>query len=300
MELLDRMRGCLLGLAVGDAVGVTNEFKLRGSFEPIIDMVGGGAFYLEAGEWTDDTSMALCLARSLIECNGFDPNDQLAKYLSWYRDGYMSSIGRCFDIGYQTQAALQYYEKTGDYIMAGYAGRRSDRSVSAGNGSLMRLAPIPMYFYPNRLLVRVYAGASSLTTHANHLCVDACQTYASLICDAFDGMTKKQICVQPLLYAQQIGVGKDIDEIKGSGFVTESLEAAIWCFYHTDSFEEAILTAANLGDDADTTAAICGQLAGAYYGKSGIPQKWLDKLVQCDKIEQIATSICIDVVNRQK
>jgi ADP-ribosyl-[dinitrogen reductase] hydrolase len=110
--LRDRYRGALLGLAVGDAVGTTLEFKPPGTFEPIDDMVGGGPFGLEPGQWTDDTSMALCLAESLIEC-GFDPEDQLRRYVRWWREGYLSSTGRCFDIGNTTRTALAEFERTG-------------------------------------------------------------------------------------------------------------------------------------------------------------------------------------------
>ena len=291
MKLEERMRGCLLGLAVGDAVGTTNEFKVRGSFEPITDMVGGGPFHLNAGEWTDDTSMALCLGQSLVDCKGFNAYDQLMKYLTWYRDGYMSSIGNCFDIGGQTLAVLHYFEQTHDEIMAGYASRMRDGSVSSGNGSLMRLAPIPMYYYPNRQQVFKYAGANSITTHPSIECIDACTKYALLICDAFDGKGKRSIVTNPILYPTAHKIGKPIEEVVSSGYVVPSMDAAIWCFANTESFEEAILLAANLGDDADTTAAICGQLAGAYYGVSGIPSKWLDKLCMYDHIDNLALQL---------
>src|SRR3954451_9911081 len=110
--MVDRFRGSLLGLAVGDAVGTTVEFMAPGTFEPLRDMVGGGPFGLPAGAWTDDTSMALCLAESLVERGGFDPVDQLERYLRWYREGYRSSIGRCFDIGNATRAALEPFART--------------------------------------------------------------------------------------------------------------------------------------------------------------------------------------------
>lgn len=291
MTLLNKYKGCLVGLAVGDAVGTTNEFKPRNECDkdPLTDMIGGGPFFLNPGEWTDDTSMALCLAQSLIESGGFDMTNQLFKYLSWFRDGYMSSTGKCFDIGYQISQSLKYFEQTLDKWLAGYAGRRGDGTVSAGNGSLMRLAPIPMFYYPDRQKTRIYAGASSLTTHANPLCVDVCQIFSQMICDAFDGLDKHVICANSAIY-YLIGSGltKSRDELKSSGYVLESFEAAVWCFKHTNSFEEAILMAANLGDDTDTIAAICGQLAGAYYGLDGIPEKWVDLIVMSKEIQQMA------------
>jgi hypothetical protein len=112
----DKSRGCLLGLAVGDAIGTTVEFRPRGSFEPLTDMVGGGPFQLRAGQWTDDTSMALCLAASLVHCRGFDARDQMTRYLRWLDDGYMSSTGRCFDVGIATRAALERFRRASENL----------------------------------------------------------------------------------------------------------------------------------------------------------------------------------------
>ena len=139
MNRRERYRGCLLGLAVGDALGTTLEFCRPGSFTPITDMVGGGPFRLKPGQWTDDTSMALCLASSLTERGGFDARDQMERYVRWWREGYWSSTGRCFDIGNTTSAALSRFQKTGDP----FAG--STDPHAAGNGSLMRLAPVPLF-----------------------------------------------------------------------------------------------------------------------------------------------------------
>jgi ADP-ribosyl-[dinitrogen reductase] hydrolase len=125
---------------VGDAVGTTVEFKARGSFSPITDMVGGGPFGLQPGQWTDDTSMALCLATSLITKNGFDPADQMDRYWEWYKNGYLSSTGDCFDIGNTVRQALEKYKYTGDPFSGNKAAN------AAGNGSLMRLAPVPLYY----------------------------------------------------------------------------------------------------------------------------------------------------------
>ena len=143
-ELSQRMRGCLLGLAAGDAVGTSVEFARRGSFTPLTDMIGGGPFHLKPGQWTDDTSMALCLASSLVERRGFDARDQMERYWDWYRNGTFSSTGRCFDIGATTQQALQRYKETGEPFSG------STDPYSAGNGSIMRLAPVAMAYYPDR------------------------------------------------------------------------------------------------------------------------------------------------------
>jgi ADP-ribosyl-[dinitrogen reductase] hydrolase len=292
METKDRFRGCLLGLAVGDAVGTTLEFKPPGSFKPIHDMVGGGPFRLKPGEWTDDTSMALCLATSLVETGGFDPKDQMDRYCLWWKEGYLSSNGTCFDIGNTVSAALRRYGETGNPIAG------STNPHSAGNGSIMRLAPVPMFYYPDVATAIRHAAESSRTTHGAPECIDACRLLAGVVCRALSGASKEDVLFgengsfHGELKITSIARGeyraKSIGEIRGTGYVVQSLEAALWCFHHTETFEAAILKAANLGDDADTTAAICGQVAGAYYGESGIPKKWLDKLAMRQKITELA------------
>jgi ADP-ribosyl-[dinitrogen reductase] hydrolase len=292
MDIKDRFRGCLLGLAVGDAVGTTLEFKSPGSFKPINDMVGGGPFRLKPGEWTDDTSMALCLATTLLEKNGFDPKDQMDRYCRWRKEGYLSSNGRCFDIGNTVGEALNRYHQTGD-PMAG-----STNPHSAGNGSIMRLAPVPMFYYPNLEAAVRYAVESSRTTHGAPECLDACRLLARIIFRALSGAAKEDVLfgeadsfggeAKITMIAKGKYRNKSDTEIRGTGYVVESLEAALWCFLHTETFETAILKAANLGDDADTTAAVCGQVAGAFYGESGIPQKWLDRLVMREEITILA------------
>jgi ADP-ribosyl-[dinitrogen reductase] hydrolase len=295
METKDRFRGCLLGLAVGDAVGTTLEFKPPGSFKPIIGMAGGGPFRLKPGEWTDDTSMALCLATSLVEKNGFDPKDQMDRYCRWQEEGYLSSNGRCLDIGNTVSAALRRYRQNGDPN----AGSTSPHA--AGNGSIMRLAPVPMFYYPDVGAAVQYAAESSRTTHGAPECLDACRLLAGIIYHALSEALKEDVLFEgsrsfqgePKIMAIARGEyrNKPIGEIRGTGYVVQSLEAALWCFLHTETFEAAILKAANLGDDADTTAAICGQVAGAFYGESGIPTKWLEKLAMRDKISTLAEGL---------
>ena len=180
----DRYRGCLVGLAVGDALGTTVEFKRPGSFEPIDDMVGGGWFRLDPGQWTDDTSMALCLATSLVECGRFDPMDQMRRYLCWRDEGYMSSTGKCFGIGRTVGEALQRFRATNDP----YSG--PTRSMSAGNGSLMRLAPVPMYFAADARTAIARSSDSSRTTHGTPEAVDACRYFAGLLVGTLKGVDK--------------------------------------------------------------------------------------------------------------
>ncbi|MBC7254677.1 MAG: ADP-ribosylglycohydrolase family protein [Chloroflexi bacterium] len=292
MDARDRFRGCLLGLAVGDALGTTVEFRPRGSFQPLTDMVGGGPFHLQPGQWTDDTSMALCLATSLLECGGFDARDQMERYCRWAEEGYLSSTGICFDIGGTVKRALNRYRHTGDP----YAG--STDPYSAGNGCIMRLAPIPMFFFPDLEAVERMAAESSRLTHGAQECLDACRLFGRMLCRALLGEPKERILFgdstsftgAPKIVATAQGAYRNKAEalIRGSGYVVESLEAALWCFWQTSRFAEAILMAANLGDDADTTAAICGQIAGAFYGASNIPAHWLERLAMREEITRLA------------
>jgi ADP-ribosyl-[dinitrogen reductase] hydrolase len=282
---MDRFRGALLGLAVGDALGTTLEFKRPGTFEPISDMVGGGPFRLKAGEWTDDTSMALCLAESLLERGGFDPVDQLKRYVRWWKQGHLSVNGKCFDIGNTVRDALSRFERAGEPWCG------STHPKSAGNGSLMRLAPVPMYFLGKPDVLDRCAD-SSRTTHGAPEAVDACRYYGGLIDDALLGAAKDVLLAprsgfSPKIAAVAAGSYR-ARRVEGSGYVVRSLEAALWAFHSTDTFRDGALKAVNLGDDADTTGAIFGQLAGAYYGEAGIPAEWRARLAQRELIETFA------------
>jgi ADP-ribosyl-[dinitrogen reductase] hydrolase len=291
---LDRFRGCLLGLAVGDAVGTTVEFAPRGSFPPVIDMVGGGPFRLEPGQFTDDTSMALCLAASLVESGGFDPVDQMERYCRWQWHGYLSSNGRCFDIGTTVARALDRYRQSGNP----FAG--SVDPWSAGNGCIMRLAPIPIFYFPDIARAREFAAESSRVTHGADECVDACRLFAGMIVRALAGGAKESVLfddggfeLAPAVAAIARGNYGNLNEsaIRGTGYVVDCLQAALWCFWTTTTFEEAVLRAANLGEDADTTAAVCGQLAGAFYGERAIPARWLETLAMRDEIVRLAAQL---------
>ena len=302
MPSSDRFRGCLLGLATGDAIGTTVEFRPRGSFVPLTDMVGGGPFRLEPGQWTDDTSMALCLATSLVECKGFDARDQMERYCRWAETGYLSSTGTCFDIGGTVSAALYRFRQTGEP----FAGSRDPHS--AGNGCIMRLAPIPLFYYPDIAAAQAFAAESSRTTHGAEECVDASRLLARMLIRALSGESKETVVFgdadgfsgSPKIVAIARGEyrHKTEAEIKGSGYVVASLEAALWCFMRTETFRDAVLCAANLGDDADTTAAICGQLAGAFYGEFGIPASWLEHLTMRQEIGDLAEQLAVQGVTR--
>jgi ADP-ribosylglycohydrolase len=302
MTTLDRYRGCLLGLAAGDALGTTLEFKEPGEFEPLADMVGGGPFDLNPGEWTDDTSMALCLAESLVTQRDFDPIHQLEMYVRWYRHGHLSVKGRCFDIGITTAGALRRFEAH----RQPYPG--STDPGAAGNGSLMRLAPAPLAFAAKPPVAIYMAGQSSRTTHAAVECIDACRYFAGLLLAAINGLSKREIlnndyepavkCFLENPLAPKVAEiargsfkAKEPPQIRGSGYVIHTLEAALWAFHTTDDFRAGALKVVNLGEDADTTGAVYGQIAGAYYGADGIPAEWRDKLAMRELIERRATEL---------
>jgi ADP-ribosyl-[dinitrogen reductase] hydrolase len=289
-----RYLGALLGLACGDAVGTAVEFSPRGSFEPVTDMLGGGPFSLKAGQWTDDTSMALCLAESLINKKEFDAHDQMNRYLNWWRWGYLSSTGHCFDIGMTTRDALFDFERNQNPFSG------SSDPETAGNGSLMRLAPIVLFGFYQKSLLPKLAADSSRTTHGAAEAIESCQLLAELMHGALSGVPKERLLdsIEQRFYQakiQQLAGGafrsKTYEQIKGSGYCIESLEAALWCFFHTDSYQAAVLKAVNLGDDADTTGAIVGQLAGAFYGVDAIPKHWRERLAMRDDIEEMATAL---------
>ena len=295
----DRFRGCLVGLAAGDALGTTLEFSPPGSFDPIDDMVGGGPFGLRAGQWTDDTSMALCLATSLLESGGFDPVDQMGRYLRWFREGYLSSTGRCFDIGGTTRAALVRFERTGEP----YSGPTDP--MSAGNGSLMRLAPVPMFFAGDARVAIDRSADSSRTTHGAVEAVDACRYFAGLLVGALRGVDKQTLLSEhyspveglwdetplaPKIAAIAEGSfkHKQPPEIRGTGYVVDTLEAVLWAFFHTEDFRQGALKVVNLGHDADTTGAIFGQIAGAHYGAESIPTRWRQRLTMSAELTSMA------------
>ena len=209
------------------------------------------------------------------------------------------SNGRCFDIGLTVSSALRRFEETGEP----YAGSTDPRSAS--NGSLMRLAPVPMYFAADPRAAVERAADSSRTTHGAETAVDSCRYFAGLILGALAGAGKEELLAPryspvPGLWEErplapevdEVAAGsflrREPPEIEGSGYVVRSLEAALWAFARGGSFREGALLAANLGHDADTTGAVFGQIAGAHYGEEGIPAGWRAKLALRGTIEDLA------------
>lgn len=284
----DRAMGAWMGLAVGDAVGTTIEFRARDSYAPLTDMVGGGPFGLRPGEWTDDTSMAWALAASLAANPDFDAADLMARFVAWRDSGEYGSNGRCFDIGNTVGPALSSFVRSGDPF-AGPTGE-----FTAGNGSLMRLSPVALWGQGRgEGEVRRVAREQSRTTHGAPACLDACEAFAVMLLDAIDGRSRDDVLRDAGRTRAEGDVGailagnwrgKERSAIRSSGYVGASLEATLWCVERTDDFRSAVLLAANLGEDADTTAAITGQLAGALYGMSDIPDAWLAKLARREEL----------------
>lgn len=299
MDPLERYYGSLVGLAVGDALGAPVEGLAPGMFPKVTNFCGGGFHHIEPGEWTDDTALAMCLAESLIARHGFEPADAMDRIRQWWRAGYWSCREAAFGIGSTTQAAIEYYEAEG----APYAGLTSE--ASASNGSIMRLAPVPLYYASQPKEALEFSGASSRLTHSSRLCIDACRFFGALIVGAVNGVEKEELLApgyspvqgswlsQPLtgeieLIARGSYWEKAPPAIRGRGHVTDCLEAALWAFASTDNYADGVLAAVNLGEDADTTAAVYGQLAGAYYGISGIPEVWRDVIHYRKKIIRLA------------
>lgn len=294
----------MLGLAIGDALGAPVEFKIRDVYPKVIDFQEGGTHQLPAGYWTDDTSLALCLADSFIEKRQFDANDQIQRYIKWWKEGYNSSTGFCFDIGNTTYKTLDvYYRNPGSPALNGL----TDLS-SAGNGSLMRLAPAALFYANDTLHGVEWAAKTSKTTHSSKVCVDACMYFAGLIIGALKGEEKSTLINQPYRSHNQIWFNNQLEQdvydlatgyyktkerkvLSSTGYVIDTLECALWAFANSDTFEEGAILAVNLGGDTDTIGAVYGQLAGAFYGVDNIPKKWVDNVYKSSHIQEIAKKL---------
>ena len=286
--------GCLVGLAVGDALGAPVEFCKRDTFEPVTGMRAGGQFNLPAGAWTDDTAMTLCLADSLLAHGSLVSSDLLDRFIRWAEQGENSSTGVAVGIGQNTLRTLGNYHRTGA-MKATRFGAKAD-----GNGAIMRLAPVPIFYWKDPLRAQQVAVEQSQTTHCSSLSDEACAYLAIVLARLIAGQDWNDALAVDLaagcsLEIQQI-VGrawehKDRDEINSTGYVMHTLEAALWSVARTSSFEEAVLLAVNLGDDADTVGAVTGQLAGALYGIGAVPAPWLDELRASEAINARAEAL---------
>ncbi len=255
---MDKLKSAIYGFAVGDALGVPFEFKERGTFR-CEGMTGYGTWNRAPGTWSDDTSMTLATLDSIKETGRIDPLDMKERFCDWLHKGKYTADGDTFDVGTTTQMALNRGSGLDDYY-------------SNGNGSLMRILPLAFTDATDEEI-----RAVSAITHGHKISTDACVEYVHLARQLIDGKPINRDEIK----------NKSMDEIKSSGFVLHTLEASIWCLLNTNSYEEAVLAAVNLGEDTDTTAAVVGGLAGIVYGYDNIPGDWIEGLKNKELIDSI-------------
>ncbi|MDG1728092.1 MAG: ADP-ribosylglycohydrolase family protein [Emcibacteraceae bacterium] len=294
-ESASRSIGALIGLAIGDALGAPVEFKPRGSFDEINGYISGGQFNLPAGAWTDDTAMAICLGQSLLSNNGFSSKDLLKRFCGWIEKGENTSTGVAIGIGQNTLRTLGEFKRSGK-LNAEKFGSKND-----GNGALMRIAPIPIFYQNDIDLAIINAREQSYTTHASDISAECCAFCTFIMVLLIQGVPWKKALssTSEVNWEKEISSlvnyewrEKSYQDINASGYVLASLEASLWCVENSRTFSEAVLLAVNLGDDADTVGAITGQLAGALYGYSNISKKYLDKLIKRQIIFSLSQNLC--------
>jgi ADP-ribosyl-[dinitrogen reductase] hydrolase len=271
----DQALGAFVGLAVGDALGAPVEFKEPGEFGPVLDYARSYVWQIPAGYWTDDTSLAVCLAESIIHKNTVDPDDIMQRFVRWYVHGENSSTGRCFDIGSTTRSNIQRYIDQGVYTPA------PNIAWQSGNGGIMRLSPVAVRYWNDLDLVKEFSIMQSQTTHGSDECVRCAQQLGVMLARAIQGQPVWQELNQKLS-------DYDPSKISNGGRASTTLLAAEWCVATTDNFQAAVCKAVNLGGDADTIGAVTGQIAGSIYGLSGIPERWKKGLYDYERLLDLA------------
>jgi len=280
----DKGIGMFVGLAIGDALGAVLEFQEPREPENYVRCyLEGGAHKVSIGEWTDDTSMALAMAKSLLEKKSFDANDIMSKFCKWYKGGEFSPRGKCFDIGGTTAIALSSYLHEivkDEYVLQPYRGRTAHDS--SGNGALMRLAPVIMVAQDPYHAMQL-ATQQTLLTHGSNICVDYSVMLAEELYYGY-----------PISRYSSYKLPLDIDrnDVMSGGYVKETYECAWWAFQTTNNFVDCITKAVNRGHDADTSGAVAGMIAGRYYGIANIPSYFKDNLMWYDKLYQTAIDLC--------
>ncbi|MBH8572622.1 ADP-ribosylglycohydrolase family protein [Nostocaceae cyanobacterium CENA369] len=301
----------LMGLCVGDALGVPVEFTSRAERvkSPVTSMLGYGTWDVPAGTWSDDSSLTFCLVDSL--CEGFSLDAIARSFWRWYNDGYWTPQGEVFDIGNTTFLAIVNWKQGIPPLKAGGTGENSN-----GNGSLMRILPMA-YCHKSltfsELILRVHQV--SCITHAHLRSQMACGIYISIAEELLKGANPQAAYLEGLNKIQSLYSADEyllekphfdrvfsgeianlsVEEINSGGYVIDTLEASLWCLLNSSSYSEAVLKAVNLGGDTDTTAAVTGGLAGIYYGVENIPQAWIDQIACKDNIVKLATSFAAAV-----
>lgn len=265
----DEALGMLVGLAVGDALGATHEGRARDTIEPITDMMGGGPYNLRSGQWTDDTSMAMCLAQMLRSANGWDAEDAMKRFINWREQGYLSSTRVCFGMEKQTDEAMRRFQATGNP----YGG--ATEGVANGNDGIKRLAPVVLAYGAVKESAMAVAQLQSRLTHASPLCQRAAANMAQFLVTGDQSLLPRPDDPPP--------------EVRG--YVVHTLHAAFWALTQGETFRDVVLAGVNLGGDADTVGAVVGQMAGRLYGYSAIPAEWRAKLHDHDKIKTAAEDL---------
>lgn len=272
-SLRDRFLGALLGLAVGDAVSAATQFRKPGTFTPVGDMIGGGPFDLPRGGWSDDTAMALCLADSLLERDGFDARDQMERYRKWQQEGYLTATGQSVGITASTARAIAMSAWRRGALFGSHDPAQLDPEP------LSRVAPAVMFFFAASGQAVEQATEAARTTCQAPAVLDACRSLARALHAALAGQPKA-IVLEKAVQAIGNAPGRTATGISASAALT----AAVAAFGATANFRDAVLYAANLGGDSDVISAVCGQLAGAYYSVKAIPTSWHNGLIQKDLI----------------
>jgi ADP-ribosyl-[dinitrogen reductase] hydrolase len=292
-RISDRFRGVILGLAVGDALGGPLEFQpARSPDNYVTDMIGGGWQQLAPGEWTDDTQLALCILDSLLARKVFDPDDIAHRFVKWMESGPK-------DIGIATQRVLSSIREGVPWEQASAEAQAAD-PANAPNGSLMRCAPLAMFFFRRPDYAASLSPVLSRITHAHPDCEAACVVVnvaithllnGSSAADAVEaGYNACETVTEPFRERIQ-RIMQPTNSTSPTGWVLDTLEVALWSFLHTTSYEAAVVEAVNRGADADTVGAIVGAMAGAHYGRSGIPARWLDTLIDCTELSRKADQL---------
>jgi ADP-ribosylglycohydrolase len=286
--LRERFLGALVGLAVGDAVAAATQYKRPGKFAPIGDLLGGGPFDLPRGAWSDDTALALCLAESLLECEGFDARDQVARYRRWQQHGHLSATGQCLGITASTARALARSQ----WRRQPFSGSHDPGAL--GPESLSRVAPAVMYFFGDRAAAIEHAGEAARATSQAPAVLTACRALATALHAALSGEPKNVMLarVAALLEAPEaLGVIRDGGAAaarRAGATAGSALAAALEVFARTDNFRDAVLAAANLGGNSDVMAGAGGARAGAHYTASAVPTLWRNSLMKKDLLESFA------------
>ncbi|HYV95426.1 MAG TPA: ADP-ribosylglycohydrolase family protein [Chitinophagales bacterium] len=307
-EIKSQMEGVLYGIAIGDALGVPVEFISRNELKknPVTEMKGGGTHHQPAGTWSDDTALSLCLAECIAA--GFDLDDLARRFINWQNFGYMTALGETFDIGMTTQSAISNLESG---IKPALSGDDSERSN--GNGSLMRILPL-IFLIKNYSIEDRFDAVRMVSsiTHAHMRSVACCFIYIEYALRLMNGENKfsafeelrnaipnwlqskvkdaEELKFFGRIFSEQFHTISE-NEILSSGYALHTLEASLWCFLNSDDYESCVLKAVNLGDDTDTTGAVAGGLAGLYYGISGIPDKWIEKLSGKNLIDEVISHL---------